>query len=159
MMRRFASVGTKRKRKNWKTQVWMCDLSFLVSWQHGSKKEAVGASQASASLYIARQTCASSWSDSFWCNALIFIFCHRDSSFDLYCSQVPRYSENLTTCTVIPAMVQRLHFSINVQHLSHRFALTEGQRWQRLKHRWERVPKTHKIGFTGEVLHIYGRVT
>ena len=32
------------------------------------------------------------------------------------------------------------------------------QRWERLKHRWERLPKTHKIAFTGEVLHIYGRV-
>ena len=30
------------------------------------------------------------------------------------------------------------------------------QRWERLKHRWERLPKTHKIGFQGKVLHIYG---
>ena len=51
--------------------------------------------------------------------------------------------------TVIPAMVQRLRFSINVQHLSHRFALTGGHR---LKHRWERLPKTHKIAFTGGVV-------
>ena len=35
-------------------------------------------------------------------------------------------------------MVQRLRFSINMQHLSHRFALMWGQR---LKHRWERLPK------------------
>ena len=49
-----------------------------------------------------------------------------------------------------------LFFSINVQHLSHRFALV--QRCQRLKHRWERLPKTLKIAFTGELLHIYGRV-
>ena len=32
------------------------------------------------------------------------------------------------------------------------------QRCQRLKHRWEPLPLTHKIAFTGEVLHIYGRV-
>ena len=25
---------------------------------------------------------------------------------------------------------------------------------QRLKHQWERLPETHKIAFTGEVLHI-----
>ena len=35
---------------------------------------------------------------------------------------------------------------------------TAAKRCQRLKHRWERLPKTHKIAFTGEVLHIYGRV-
>ena len=49
--------------------------------------------------------------------------------------------------TVIPAMVQRLRFSINVQHLSHKFGFPTLQRWQRLKHRWQRLPKTHKIGF------------
>ena len=31
-------------------------------------------------------------------------------------------------------------------------------RVQRLKHRWERLPKTHKMVFSREVLHIYGRV-
>ena len=58
-------------------------------------------------------------------------------------------------CTVIPAMVQCPCFSINVQHLSHRFALTGGQ-W--LKHRWERLTKTHKIAFLFTLLHISGRV-
>ena len=52
--------------------------------------------------------------------------------------------------------VQHLCFSINVQHLSHKFGFNGDQRCQRLKHRWE--PKTHKIAFTGEVLHIFGRV-
>ena len=51
--------------------------------------------------------------------------------------------------------VQHLCFSINVQHLSHKFGFNGDQRCQRLKHRWE--PKTHKIAFTGEVLHIYDR--
>ena len=53
--------------------------------------------------------------------------------------------------TVIPAMVQRLCFPINIQY-------SVNQRCQRLKHQWERLPKTHKIGFTFQVLHIYGRV-
>ena len=61
-------------------------------------------------------------------------------------------------CTVIPAMVQRLRFSINVQNLSHKFGFNEDQRCQQLKHRCERLPKTQKIAFTREVLHIYGRV-
>ena len=37
-------------------------------------------------------------------------------------------------------------------------ALIGGQRCQRLKHRWERLPKTHKITLLGNVLHINGRV-
>ena len=52
-----------------------------------------------------------------------------------------------TQCTVIPAMVQRLRFFINVQHLSHRFAFQRSLA----------VP-AHKIAFQGNVLHIYGRV-
>ena len=43
-------------------------------------------------------------------------------------------------------------FSINVQHLPHKFGLFSGfQRCQRLKHRREYLPKTHKIAFTGKV--------
>ena len=32
-----------------------------------------------------------------------------------------------TQCTVIPAMVQRLRFFINVQHLSHKFGIDNSQ--------------------------------
>ena len=44
--------------------------------------------------------------------------------------------------------MQHLRFSINVQHLSHKFGFNGDQRCQRLK---------HQIAFTGEVLHIHGK--
>ena len=75
---------------------------------------------------------------------------------------IDRRASLMISCTVIPAIVQRLCFSINVQHLScfPAFVLWRVQRWERLKHRWERLPKTHRFALMESgagVLHIYGK--